>query len=130
MTIVGQTIKKVVQALLPELKAWFMEQVRQFEQQLDTLASPEADLLKETIELEFINKQELVSIAQKHIVPGSDGVAVLRTKEKDKEYLLLIYVKGRELLSPENDSRVLIVSQLVSRDIHELFGNEELIILG
>lgn len=82
-------------------------------------------------EVEFLQTQQLMSIAQSIIAQGADGIAVFRVKGEDGAAIInLANVKGRELLPPETNKYAIIKAAALSSDVKELFADGELQILN
>lgn len=83
------------------------------------------------VEVEFLQTQRLMQIAQSIAAPGADGIAVFRIKGEDGAAIInLANVKGRELLSPETNKYAIIKAGALSADVKELFADGELQILN
>jgi hypothetical protein len=80
--------------------------------------------------VEELTMADLISIAKKNIVAGSDGVAAYRQVKDSDICIYLSYCKGRELLSEENNCYVIIKAKSLAQDVNEMFKESDLIILN
>lgn len=121
--LVTKIAKDVVTMLLSHLKEVFKDY---FEKKIDDF---QRNLNNKYIEKQFLNQQELVEIAQRNIVPGSNQICAWLTKNEKTYTIFLAYAKNKELLPEKNNKYIAIESEGISRDIENLFGENELIIL-
>lgn len=73
---------------------------------------------------------DLISIAKKNIVAGSDGVAAYLQTKDSEVCIYLSYCKGRELLSEENNCYVIIKAKSLAQEVKDIFNESDLIILN
>lgn len=121
--MVIQLAKNVVKPLLSSLAMKFKDFI---ERKCD-------DFLKNLnniyIQKEFLNMQGLIEIAQKNIVPNSNQVCAWLKKDDKTCTIFLAYANNRELL-PENLNKYIAIEvEGISRDVENLFGDNELILL-
>ena len=139
----NELLKNVIETVTPEVKKQFSLLVKKIGERL-------VDLFKNTnwkeilfgdpdfpndiniipIEKEFLTKEALLEIAKQHIIPNSNEVLAMIGKESSKHYYIyLAYSKDREMLPQEENNFVIIKTDGLSKDVHDLFNQHELIIL-
>lgn len=79
--------------------------------------------------VEELTMSDLISIAKKNIVAGSDGVAAYRQAKDSEICIYLSYLKGRDLLSEENNCYVIIKAKTLAQEVKDIFNESDLIIL-
>ena len=83
---------------------------------------------------EVLSRDAIMKLARKNIVKGSNKVSMMREKYEDKDekgwIVHLAYMKGDELIDTDDNMFVNIKCESLSRDAEELFGGEDMVILG
>lgn len=97
----------------------------------DALDSGMPDNVKTVcVEKDLLKKDDLVKIARENIVAGSNQVlAAINTKQKSAYYVYLAYACNREMIPQEENTYVIIKAEALAKDVENLFGGKELIIL-
>ncbi len=83
----------------------------------------------DTVNVEMLDKTNLVEIAKKYMVKGCNEVAAFKKVKDDDFYVYIAYSKDRELLPIETNHYVVIKSDGLSKEVKELFNESDLIIL-
>lgn len=81
-------------------------------------------------EVEMLSSEKLVELCKKYIVEGSNQVAAFKEFKKDNFYVYLAYCKDRELIDEEHNHYIVIIADGLSKDVKELFGESDLVILN
>lgn len=82
------------------------------------------------LNIQFLTKDNLVETAKKYMVANATGVAAKLDKDKRNYFVNLAYVNDqKELLPAKENNYVIITAEGVSREIEELFTNNDLVIL-
>lgn len=81
------------------------------------------------VEADFLDKETIVEIAKKYLVPDSTEVALCKKIKNNTYYMYLAYTKDKELLPVEKNSYVIIKVKALSPDVIELFGENEFILM-
>lgn len=82
-------------------------------------------------QVEFLDTQLLMSTAKSIVVPGANGIAVLREKGEDGAATIhMTNVKDRELLPSASNRYAIIKAGALSSDVKSLFADGELQILN
>ncbi|MCQ2225615.1 MAG: hypothetical protein MJZ14_07835 [Paludibacteraceae bacterium] len=135
---------EILNQLIERLKETLMENlVPVIEEQTKKIVKGTGDLIKDFLcsfknahvnntkleQIDSLDKSKLFEIAQKYIVSGASEVAAYKT-ETDEEYIVyLAYTHERELLPVDDNCYVIIKSNSLGKDVSNLFGKEQLIIL-
>lgn len=96
-----------------------------FLSQLANMKSPTIHVEKVPV----LNQEKLVEFAQKYMVQTANAVAVMRSVVDKKDIIYFTYMKDGEIIEIEKNCYVNIQSEALTRDVLELFGEENLIIL-
>lgn len=115
--------KEVARDMLRDAK----EEWLQFRQQLTEKSEVPENLI--FVEEEFVNKEKLVALAKQSIVPGSNEVYAWKKEHKSYFLIHLAYGLNGEPLDKAHNRFVNIKAEGLSKDVLNLFGNSELIIL-
>lgn len=76
-----------------------------------------------------LDKELLIEMAGKHIVPGSNQVVAIKDIKDNKTFIYLAYAKNRELLDEKCNKFIVLESDDIDESVVELFENESLLIL-
>lgn len=135
--IEGEKVKTFISELLDALKSKIDEGKDIVEKEVIPIVRDWITIATDTIktpvvfkEVEFLTKDELVAIVKENIVPGSNGNIVYKKMFKDGTISILIsYLKDNAFLPVEKNVNVNINAEGISRDVKEMFGNKDIIIL-
>lgn len=80
-------------------------------------------------EFEYIALEDIVDIAKKNIVAGSDGVCLYKERKSDGTYFLMTYCKGNELMPEKSNKTIVLRASEVDKKLLELFKGSNTVIL-
>ncbi len=80
-------------------------------------------------EVDVLDKELLVDIAQKYMVEDSNQVAAYRTIKDDETIVYLTYCRDRERLPKEKNRLVIVKAEAMNKATKELFKESDLVIL-
>lgn len=126
-----------LKALEPGIKELESHVAKELNGLSDELKSAWSDFVKALSEtpnvcveqVSILNQSKLVEISQKHMVEGSNAVAVVKAVVDKSDIVYLAYMKDDELIETEKNKFVNIKAEALGRDVLELFGEEKLIVL-
>lgn len=80
-------------------------------------------------EMEFLKKATLIEEIKKTVTPESNGVAALLKKTEKNAFVYTALLIDEDFIEQERNKYLIIKCEGVARDVEELFGENELIIL-
>lgn len=116
-------VKKKINEVLPKIKKEMIPTFKKFAK--DLLSSKSTTALS----VDTLTLPELVQAARKNIVAGANGFVVFRAEKDGKCFVYLANCKDRELLDETINKYVIIQADSLSKEVEELFGETDLIIL-
>ncbi|MDE5880170.1 MAG: hypothetical protein K2H60_00435 [Muribaculaceae bacterium] len=90
-----------------------------------TLSMPKVVVEK----VEFVSLSDLRNLVQANKPEDCDGVAAVIKKGTDKTQVFLTFVKGRKVLDNCINTVIIVSAEAVSKEIKNLFGDNQVIIL-
>ena len=117
------TVKKKIDEVLPKIKKEMVPTIKKFVK--DLLSSKSTTALV----LDSLSMPELLQVARKNIVAGANGFVVFRAEKDNKCFIYLANCKDRELLDESINKYIIIQADSLSKEVEELFGETDLIIL-
>lgn len=126
-----------VNAFFEFLKEALKDAKKYFNEEIRPVVKDWADFAKEAVtikvvskEYEFLNLDELISIVKENKPDDCDGNILYRDIRKDGSITLLAtYMKDGKILPAERNVNVFIISEGISKDVKNLFGDSDIIIL-
>ncbi len=115
--------KEQIRKALPKIKKEMVPTIKKFVRDLLKSQSTSASVV------ETLTLQELIKIAKKNIVEGANGFAALKTEKNKKVFVYLANCKDSELLDESINKYVIIQANTLSKEVEDLFGDTDLIIL-
>ena len=80
--------------------------------------------------VELLTKDQLIEIIKNNMVNGSDSNIVYKTMKKDGSFHIAItYIKNGEIIQPKENVIVIIECDGISRELKELFGDQDFLIV-
>ena len=80
--------------------------------------------------VELLTKDQLIETIKNNIVNGSDSNIVYKTMKKDGSFHIAItYIKDGEIIESEENVIVIIECDGISRELKEIFGNQDFLIV-
>ena len=80
--------------------------------------------------VELLTKDQLIEIIKNNMVNGSDSNIVYKTMKKDGSFHIAItYIKDGEIIQSEANVIVIIECDGISRELKELFGDQDFLIV-
>lgn len=119
------TLENEINRILKAAGLWLKEGVECFLNDSNQKSSVKVTPIKE----EFLKLDRLVEIAKANIVPNSNQIAAILKKGDNSTIIYLAYCKDKELLPEKDNNYVIIEAEGINREIENLFGDNELIIL-
>lgn len=116
-------VKKKIDEVLPKIKKEMIPTIKKFAK--DLLSSKSTT----TLVVDLLTMPELLQVARKNIVAGANGFVAFRAEKGGKSFIYLANCKDRELLDEPINKYVVIQSASLSKEVEELFGDTDLIIL-
>lgn len=80
-------------------------------------------------EVGLLDMKTLVDFAKSYIVPMSNEIVAIKTKQSDGFYVYLTYSRDRQLLPTKDNKYLIIKAQALAKDVEKLFAESELVIL-
>lgn len=117
------TVKKKIDEVLPKIKKDMIPTIKKFVKDLLSSKSTTA------MAVDSLTLPELLQVARKNIVAGANGFVVFRAEKDGKCFVYLANCKDRELLDETINKYVIIQADSLSKEVEELFGETDLIIL-
>lgn len=117
------TVKKKIDEVLPKIKKEMIPTIKKFAKNLLSSNSTTATVVG------TLTLPELLQVARKNIVVGANGFVAFRAEKDGKCFVYLANCKDRELLDEDINKYVIIQATSLSKEVDELFGDTDLIIL-
>lgn len=130
LSIVGELGKEVLSALEQQLNKILQTAGVWLKEGLDSFLGGSENVKVVSYKEEFLKQDRLVEIARTHIVPNSNQIVAVMKKAENSTIIYLAYCKDKELLPECDNIYIVIEAEGINREIENLFGNEELIILN
>lgn len=115
--------KEQFKKALPKIKKEMLPTITKFFKDLLKSKSTTANVV------ETLTMNELLQIARKNIVTGANGFAAFRAEKDGKHFVYLANCKNSELLDESINKYVIIQANALSKEVENLFGDTDLIIL-
>lgn len=80
-------------------------------------------------QIETLRMPDLTAVVRAHMPKNATAVAAYYSKTKSAYQITLTFLKEREILPEEENKLIVISSELISREIENLFADRTVIIL-
>ena len=115
--------KEQIRKALPKIKKEMVPTIRKFVRDLLKSQSTSASVV------ETLTMQELIKIAKKNIAEGANGFEDVKTEKTKKCLDYLANCNNSELLDESINKYVIIQANNLSKEVEDLFGETDLVIL-